>query len=1561
MRVFFVCVLLIVSLAVALSFFSGEAEGTGPFNDLAPVDFWVITSAGESFTLVPGYIYTIEVIGSRGSTGSGPSDGNPPGAGGNGTKILVWIDLRVATNPIICYGGTTAGGSGGIVQSNNGGSGGRSAYVLYDSGDLMMVAGGGGGGGSGGQGGGSGGGQGGAGGNAGGQGVAGSGIYTTSDYIVYNGTPIPPSAAAHGAGGNGLTGGAGGTGSGGTAPGSPGGLMVVSGTNVNGGGGGNGGASGAAGGGGGGAGYTGGGGGVSGNSWGGGSGGGSSYININPIYGLSESDYAFSPSSDVTARVTVTQYGPPVLSGTVKFVPKYGAGPISEAVIEYNIDGGTPQYLLTDSNGNYSITVFAGTKVTITGVNKHLLDCVTPLPADFTMNTHHTGVDFEMDLIPGTFGVVGNVTHDTEGFPISGAELKVEYDDKSIGSWFTGPDGSYVIPVMNGDTVTILDVSRFGYIHVSGAIPSATFDDAASDIDFTMDYDTTYDFSITGRIILNDPYPDPESLYLNGSPLADVCVEYTIDGIPGTVMTNSFGRYTIYAPAGSTVVITDVTSFSYEVNEAMPSPFLMKDDWSDVDFTMSHMKPFYYIRGTVKDIHGHVLYGASVEYSWLGGDGYVHSSTASANEHGEYEIAIPVLYGDGNVLMTDVTYPGYILDDYYPTGYPNYPIPSYYSGVNFVLKELFVVRAQVLVDSGPGLPLEWATVEYEVYNSGGVLIKTDQVFTNQHGTCEIHAVEGQEVIITAVSKTGYSLSPFSMYTPPSVFTNTAHPEYLMDFIGQFTVSGTVTLDDGVTSIGGVSIDFEITNGGVISAGSTMTFSDGTYEIVAFNLGDEVSVIDVRKADYTLVTTLPVSGDPFLSNTANVDFEMIKGVFTVTGTVTNEADGSVLSGVSVAYNIDGVGHTFIFTDAAGKYTISALIGEEINVTGVTLSGWFLNNTTFLPGGPFIDNDIMDFEMYKPFAVTGTVTNEIDGSALFGVLIAYDIDGVAQTPVSIDSAGEYTLSALIGEEIYITGVTLSGWFLNTSTVLPVGPFTDDDTQDFEMFKPFTVTGTVTNEVGGSALSGVSIAYDVDGVSQTSVLTNVAGEYILTALVGEEINITGVTLSGWTLNASTVPPAGPFIDDAVQDYEMYKPFTVTGTVTNEVDGSVLSGVSIAYDVDGVSQTPVSTDTAGEYTLTALIGEEINITGVTLSGWTLNVSTVLPAGPFIDDDTQDFEMYKPFTVTGTVTNEVDGSVLSGVSIAYDIDGVAQTPISTDAVGAYTLTALIGEEMNITGVTLSGWTLNASTVLPVGPFTDDASQDFEMFKPFIVTGTVTNAADGFVLPGVTIVYNIDGVSQSPVYTDAFGEYTLTALIGEEISITDVILSGRTLNALTVLPVGPFTDDATQDFLMYTPFTVTGMVTNEADGSVLSGVAVAYDIDGVSQPSVLTDAAGEYVLGAFIGEEINITGVTLRGWTLNASTVLPAGPFDADDMQDFRMFNDTVPPSRGTESGGATIQNATEKPPSQPEEPGREPAEVEEPAQEEEVKNEDMSIILLFPIAISAFFFIWSRRKGDEE
>jgi len=240
---------------------------------------------------------------------------------------------------------------------------------------------------------------------------------------------------------------------------------------------------------------------------------------------------------------------------------------------------------------------------------------------------------------------------------------------------------------------------------------------------------------------------------------------------------------------------------------------------------------------------------------------------------------------------------------------------------------------------------------------------------------------------------------------------------------------------------------------------------------------------------------------------------------------------------------------------------------------------------------------------------------------------------------------------------------------------------------------------------------------------------------------------------------------------------------TVLVELDGVAwtTSGLTIALFSSGTT-IPLTDNLDGTFTETVAPGTySILVNGVD-RGETIVISSTSTNSAIID--------FLTMTVSGRVSLLSDSSALSGVTITYNIDGGADQTVTTNASGIYTITAItLLQSVTITNVSLTNYTLvNAATVLPAGPFTADSlNVNFQMTRnTFTVTGSVFLQGSAVGIGGVVIVYN-EGAGDLSVTTAANGSFTITAFVGNNVTITNVSKANYTLvDPMIVLPSGPY-------------------------------------------------------------------------------------------------------------------------------------------------------------------------------
>ncbi|MEA2292581.1 MAG: hypothetical protein QOE86_220 [Solirubrobacteraceae bacterium] len=222
--------------------------------------------------------------------------------------------------------------------------------------------------------------------------------------------------------------------------------------------------------------------------------------------------------------------------------------------------------------------------------------------------------------------------------------------------------------------------------------------------------------------------------------------------------------------------------------------------------------------------------------------------------------------------------------------------------------------------------------------------------------------------------------------------------------------------------------------------------------------------------------------------------------------------------------------------------------------------------------------------------------------------------------------------------------------------------------------TLSGTITDSVGGTPLEGVQVSY-----SGQSATTDASGHYGLTvaAQSGAELQLTG---GGPSIDYVAKRVAISTSGDTVHDETMAVGGHIAGTVKDAQTGQPIPGATMELSMNGTTVSPQTTAADGTYVFHALAPSTSSLNRLTV---------VAPGtGPFINDisqtvipvavtageqTTNDFTLQRGGTVTGRITAP-DGHGVAGASVgimvpqpypqASKIGGHG----TTDASGTYTL-----------------------------------------------------------------------------------------------------------------------------------------------------------------------------------------------------------------------------------------------------------------------------------------------------
>ena len=541
-------------------------------------------------------------------------------------------------------------------------------------------------------------------------------------------------------------------------------------------------------------------------------------------------------------------------------------------------------------------------------------------------------------------------------------------------------------------------------------------------------------------------------------------------------------------------------------------------------------------------------------------------------------------------------------------------------------------------------------------------------------------------------------------------------------------------------------------------------------------------------------------DTFSQPITDATIFLLQGFTTVDSTLTDNLGDYSLPGLSL-----------------GNYTVQVTApGFQFATTGINVvAGTALTaNFTLQP---------------NPGTVQGTVTNGI--SPLANVLIQVLNGNVLVGSTLTDSNGAYSIpNLLIGSSTI--QASLPGYQTNTQGVqITAGGTT---TSNFVLqANPSTLFGTVISSVSMLPLPGVLINSYLNNLLETSLLTDVNGQY----------TINGLTSGNYTISAS----------DPNFQTETLSLFLASNT-TQELDFSLLpnpgSVIGVIYDVSGIpipgatitlSQNNtvvaqvVTSAADGSYTLSGLIPGTYNVTvsAPNDQAVTQGVSILSNQPVALDFTLQPLPSSLSGLVVDTQSNPIPGAQIS----IYQNSNLVSTT-ATDNNGAFSLNGLGSGNYSVVISAPGFQTLTAGIVLTAG---GQVNRTFVLSTVMgSIQGTVTDTGNN-PLPNATIAISQSSIVVTTVRTDSNGAYTVDDLPPGSYVVTCSLPNYQTglLGAIVV----PSTT-TTVNFQLATDIgQIDGYITDFNLGTPLASAIVTVFNQSAVVASGVSDTNGFYLIG----------------------------------------------------------------------------------------------------------------------
>ena len=555
------------------------------------------------------------------------------------------------------------------------------------------------------------------------------------------------------------------------------------------------------------------------------------------------------------------------------------------------------------------------------------------------------------------------------------------------------------------------------------------------------------------------------------------------------------------------------------------------------------------------------------------------------------------------------------------------------------------------------------------------------------------------------------------------------------------IAGTVSDAVSGTPLGNVALQFYDAAGAYVTSGSTNGAGQylsnaglpaGDYYARTFNdsgFVDELYDDIPCPGGCTVTTGTPITVSSG-ATTSGVDFGLAQGG-TVGGRVTDAATAAPLADVQVEiYDSSGSSVDYAYTDGSGQYvTTTGLPAGTYYARTYNWIGYFdelyddilctvscpTTGGTPVPVTAGATTTGIDFALTRGGQIGGTVSDAGTGAPLAGVSVTvYTSSGAWAAWGSTDGSGHYAVGGLLTgtyyartsnslgyiEEVYDDIQCLGGCSVLTGTPIPVTVGGVTPGVDFGLTIGGRIGGRVVDAATGGAVSSVSVGiYTPSGAWMASGYTDALGNYL-----------TSSGLPTGTYRAQTYNRVG-YIDEVYDDVPCPGGCTVTsGTPIAVTVGNTTSGIDFALAAGGRFSGTVTDAATGDLVASASVriyaasGASFGFANGDGSGHYIT-GTGLPAGIY----------YAVSTNRGGYVDELYGDV--------PCPGGACVPMS-------------GAPIAVTmGATTTGI-------------------DFALDEGGLVSGTVTHAATGTPLAGVSVrIYALSGSWIGSGYADGSGQY----------------------------------------------------------------------------------------------------------------------------------------------------------------------------------------------------------------
>ena len=467
----------------------------------------------------------------------------------------------------------------------------------------------------------------------------------------------------------------------------------------------------------------------------------------------------------------------------------------------------------------------------------------------------------------------------------------------------------------------------------------------------------------------------------------------------------------------------------------------------------------------------------------------------------------------------------------------------------------------------------------------------------------------------------------------------------------------------------------------------------------------------------------------------------------------------------------------------------------------------------------------------YTISGFVYHGITVEGMAGITMY--LTGSQSSTTTTDVVGNFTFSGLTpGGNYTVTPQTYpySFYFHHVDFVTLVA----DQYLSFEgsEFVSTSISGHITNSVGGAAISGVTVT--LSGSESASTTTDVNGYYILSGYAGGDYVVTP-SKAGYTFSPTSRTYNNPDGDQTTADFTgTIAGYNISGHIQN-ASATAISGVTVA--LSGGQTGSTTTDASGNYSFASLTpGLNFTVTpsktNYTFSP-TNRVYNALAANQTSAD----------FTGTSTVTYTISGhiqnaSAVAIVGVTVTLSGGQAGSTTTDASGNYSFAGLPSTNNYTVTPTKTNYTFSAVSLTYNNLSANQTAADFTgtSTDTYTISGHIQNAS-AVAIAGVTVT--LSGGQAGSTTTDASGNYSFAGLPSTNNYTVTPTKTNYTFSPASLTHNNLSANQTATDFTgtSTVTYTISGHIQN-ASAVAISGVTVT--LSGGQAGSTTTDASGNY-------------------------------------------------------------------------------------------------------------------------